>query len=215
MRSRCAGPPSGQFATNATHADGNAQSPISPRLSQKYRPRLLLDKFSAANIHPDKSHIVAGFRHDLLTRLARFREWYVFDGGVTGIPAANAQTPADTLYCLSASFYENNDELNLMLTVQLVATGEYVWSDRQVVVLERWHALQSRLVRQIAIALNIHLTAERISRLTTLPEVSASLFDRWLYGQHLGAQWRPEEEARAASVFQSIIDSDPDFVPAL
>ncbi|HVT52178.1 MAG TPA: BTAD domain-containing putative transcriptional regulator [Dongiaceae bacterium] len=186
---------------------------IGPAAARRYRPRLLLDPFTAANVHPDRAHLVGGFRHDLLTRLARFREWYVFDGGQGGL-SASSMAATDNLYRLSASFYESNDELNLMLTVQLVATGEYVWSDRQVVVLERWHALQSRLVRQIAIALNIHLTAERIARLSSLPEVPAPLFDRWLYGQHLGGKWQPDEEARAADIFRSIIASDPDFAPA-
>ena len=206
------------LAARSLAAIAGAEAPIAASMSsdamaRRYRPRLLLEKFAASGIHPDKSHIVAGFRHDLLTRLARFREWYVFDGGA-GTATSDIQAPADNLYCLSASFYESNDELNLMLTVQLVSTGEYVWSDRQVVVLERWHALQNRLVRQVAIALNIHLTAERISRLTSFPEISAPLFDRWLYGQHLGAKWQPEEEANAATIFRSIIDSDPDFAPA-
>jgi DNA-binding SARP family transcriptional activator/tetratricopeptide (TPR) repeat protein len=187
---------------------------IGPASSRRYRPRLLLDPFTAANVHPDRNHLVGGFRLDLLTRLARFREWYVFDGGQGGMSASSVAVQADNLYRLSASFYESNDQLNLMLTVQLVATGEYVWSDRQVVVLERWHALQNRLVRQIAIALNIHLTAERIARLSSLPEVPAPLFDRWLYGQHLAGKWQPEEEARAADIFHSIIAADSDFAPA-
>ena len=53
---------------------------------------------------------------------------------------------------------------------------------------EFWFGTQQRIIRRIATALNVQLSAERLKRLAGEPDVSLDVYDRWLRGQNLMAK---------------------------
>lgn len=169
--------------------------------------------FDARAVGEDRLHVVHGFRHDLIARLVRFRDWSVIDAPRAAAPSPTGDDVA-SVYAVEASVFPMADGLLLVLTLQEAETGVVIWSDRYELGLRDWLEAQQAIVRRIAIALNVHLSAERMARAAGRPEVSLDLFDRWLRGQELSFRWQPEHREQAERIFQSIIADAPRFAPA-
>ncbi len=90
-----------------------------------------------------------------------------------------------------------------------------VWSERYSITLAEWFETQERIVRQIAMALNIHVSAERLRRLAAGTEVTLEIHDRWLRGQALLLQMASKDWPAAAELVESLLADAPDFSPAL
>ncbi len=175
------------------------------------RLRMLVGPFETTGVHLDQRYLVDGFRHQLISSLIRFREWSLIDGArVPVLPASLEQAT----YAISASSYQARSELQLVLTLSDVATGEYVWSEDVSADLATWFSTQKLVVRRLAIALNVHLSADRLDRTLGEPHVSLALYDRWLRGEALTARWRGRNRLEAADIFRSIIAEAPNFTPA-
>src|SRR5262249_45899426 len=104
----------------------------------------------------------------------------------------------------------------LQLTVMLKAldTGFYIWSDGFELNLGNWFDSQRRIIRRVAMALNVHLSAERLRRLSEKPEISIGIHDRWLRCQTLVRTFDPQHWAKLTKEFDDIIEAAPQFVPA-
>jgi DNA-binding SARP family transcriptional activator/TolB-like protein len=175
------------------------------------RLRLLISRFKSEGLAADKAYLVDGFRQELVVSLIRFREWIVIDDDLP-VVSDRERTPAD--YLLFAAARSVGDDVHLLLTLYDHHRGEYLWSDRRTVSLQSWFESQQQIVRRIAIALNVHLSAERLSRTAGQSDVMLEVYDRWLVGQNLSFRWRPEDERRAEDIFKGIIADAPRFAPA-
>src|SRR5262249_8155158 len=147
------------------------------------------------------AHLVQGFRQHLIACLVRFREWYVTDkparpNGDTGnSPLASAH------YAIEMTAYQSGPVLNLVLTLKDSGSSLYIWSERFELKVEIWFEMQQRIVRRLATALNVSLSAERLARLAGEPDVSLDIYDRWLRGQAMLAPFSPVNRRRAAEIF--------------
>jgi tetratricopeptide (TPR) repeat protein len=90
----------------------------------------------------------------------------------------------------------------------------YIWTDGFELELTNWFDSQVRVVRRIAMALNVHLSAERLRRFSERPDVSLGVYDKWLRCQSLVRTFDPQHWKRLASQFAEIIAAAPGFVPA-
>jgi TolB-like protein len=174
---------------------------------------LVVDNFDARGVPEHEIHIVQGFRHDLIARLVRFREWSVIGGSEDRLrrPTKTSSLPE---YSLQATVYKAEEVFKLVLTLQDREVGRFVWSANYDLALSNWFDAQQLIVRRVAMALNVQLSAERLAQITGKPDVSLDVLDRWLLGQNLSFRWQPPDETRAEEIFQSIIDEAPDFAPA-
>ena len=77
-----------------------------------------------------------------------------------------------------------------------------------------WFEAQRQVVQKIALALNVHLSADRLHRLSEYPDISLGIYDRWLRSQTLIRTFSLEHWQRAASQFLEILKAAPNFVPA-
>lgn len=175
------------------------------------RLRIMIGPFDAIGVQPSQRYLVSGFRHQLISSLVRFREWSLIDGASAPIFAVGAQ---QATYIVDASAYQAHDQLQLVLTLSDVMTGEYVWSEDVSAELATWFSTQKLVVRRLAIALNVHLSADRLDRTLDEPPVSLALYDRWLRGEALSRRWRGSNRTEAAGIFKSIIEEAPNFAPA-
>lgn len=174
------------------------------------RCRIMVGPFEAAGIDPEQRYLVSGFRHQLISSLIRFREWSLIDGArMPVVPAL-----AEPMYLIVASAYQAQGQLQLVLTLSDAVTGEYVWSENVEAALSTWFSVQKLVVRRLAIALNVHLSADRLDRTLGQPDVSLALYDRWLRGEALTRMWRGKTRMQAADIFKSIIEEAPRFAPA-
>ncbi len=188
---------------------------------QARRPRLVVGSFgiSPANgngapieeVHHD---LLNGVRHQLIASLVRFREWSVVDGSSGNVAAPNAAS-GQVQYLVDASGVRSGERVRLVLTLYDQSNGEFVWSEEHETDLEQWFMTQRLVVRRMAIALNVQISADRMQRILWEPsDVTLSVYDRWLQAAALTNRWRKGNRLKAAEIFQEIIEDVPSFAPA-
>jgi tetratricopeptide (TPR) repeat protein len=101
----------------------------------------------------------------------------------------------------------------MVMVLRDEGTGVYIWSESLRLNLDNWFETQQRVIRRIATALNVQLSAERLMRLAGEPDVSLELHDRWLRGQNLIAKFDSESWRRAITIFHDAIRENPAFSP--
>jgi DNA-binding SARP family transcriptional activator/TolB-like protein len=170
--------------------------------------------FDASGVPEDKRHMVNGFRHEFVACLTRFREWSVRTLPPIWEPEPRTwSSPPE--YIVEGSTYELNGTVRLVVTLRDAATSVCIWSERYSITLAAWFETQERIVRQIAMSLNIHVSAERLRRLATGNEVTLEIHDRWLRGQALLLQMASKDWPAAAALVENLLADAPDFSPAL
>ncbi|MGD9881650.1 MAG: BTAD domain-containing putative transcriptional regulator [Reyranella sp.] len=183
--------------------------PPQPR-SAGGRLLLLVESFAAHGVPEERGYLVQGFRHDLIACLARFREWFVMDGGV--LPARDASIDrVSGRYSIGGTAYQAGDRISLVLTLRDGETGIVAWSERIDVGLDTWFEAQNQLVRGIAMSLTGQISAARLSSIATRSDVSLAAHDRWLLGQSVIRSFSPEHWGRARALFLESIAEDPNF----
>ncbi len=178
--------------------------------------RLLISicTFDASGVPEDLRHFVNGFRHEFVACLTRFREWSVRTLPPLWEPEPRTwSSPPE--YIVEGSTYESSGTVRLVVTLRDASTSVCVWSERYSITLAEWFETQERIVRQIAMALNIHVSAERLRRLAAGTEVTLEIHDRWLRGQALLLQMASKDWPAAAELVESLLADAPDFSPAL
>ena len=125
--------------------------------------------FEGSAVKAESRYLLHGFRRELIACLVRFREWVVRDGVLA--PAGATAAAADRAeYLIEASATATDDSsLRLIITLRDVATSAYLWSERLNISAANWFAAQQHVVRRISTALNVHLSAERLVSLRTVP----------------------------------------------
>lgn len=197
-------------------ASAIAPPPHSPSRETSAPRRLFISvcTFDASAVPEDVRHLVNGFRHEFVACLTRFREW-----SVRTLPPFWESEPrtwsSPPEYIVEGTTYELKGTVRLVVTLRDAATSVCIWSERYSITLAAWFETQERMVRQIAMALNIHVSAERLRRLSTGSEVTLEIHDRWLRGQALLLQMASKDWPAAAALVESLLTDAPDFSPAL
>ena len=181
------------------------------RIAPPAKMRLVLRPFAMHAVDGNHVHLVQGFSLHLAACLVRFREWTVIDrpSPAAVLPLADS-TPQ---YCIETTAYQVGAEINMVMVLRDEATGVYIWSESLRLNRDNWFETQQRVIRRIATALNVQLSAERLMRLAGEPDVSLEVHDRWLLGQNLIAKFDPESWRRAVDIFGDSIRENPTFSP--
>jgi DNA-binding SARP family transcriptional activator/TolB-like protein len=172
---------------------------------------LVLRPFAMHGVDCDHAYLVQGFHQHLAASLVRFREWSVVDRApeevVHALPASAPR------YNIETTAYQAGTEINVVIVLRDDTTGIYVWSEGFRLGLNNWFEAQQHIIRRIATILNVQLSAERLMRLAGEPDVSLDIYDRWLRGQSLMANFNPESWRRAVTIFLEAIRKNPTFSP--
>jgi tetratricopeptide (TPR) repeat protein len=162
-------------------------------------------------IDSDHVHLVQGFHQHLAASLVRFREWSVVDRhpAIVALPAKDSMLQ----YSIETTAYQAGTEINMVMVLKDDTTGIYVWSESFRLGLNNWFEAQQRIIRRIAMSLNVQLSAERLMRLAGEPDVSLDVHDRWLRGQSLHFKYDAESWQRAVTIFRDAIRENPTFSP--
>ena len=182
-------------------------------LPGKHETRLLLSlqAVDTKQVNSDKAHLVLGFRQLLIASLVKFREWHVTDAPLQ-VPPGPQQQGAN--YEIQMFAYQTQQSVQLTLMLKELDTGFYIWSDGFELKPDNWFASQRRVIRRIAMALNVYLSAERLRRFSERPDISAGVYDRWLRCQTLVRTFDPQQWDDLTRQFSEIIAAAPHFVPA-
>lgn len=177
--------------------------------------------FDLTGVPEDRRHVVNGFRHEFVACLARFREWSVrtlrlpWDGEMAAGNDEPRTWSSPPEYVVEGSAYESGGAIRLVITFRDAITSVCIWSERYSVTLPDWYETQQHIVRQIATALNVHVSAERLRRATNEVGVDLEVHDRWLRGQALLHQVTPTDLKAASLMIEELMRDAPDFSPAI
>jgi DNA-binding SARP family transcriptional activator len=174
---------------------------------------LSIGGFDAAGVAQGHRHLVHGFRHELTASLVRFREWSVRDQAHTSA-GASPSAARDGEYIVDASAFETGNGVRLILMLRDAATNNYVWSERLQLSLDGWVDAQQSVVRRLATALNVNISAERLASLAQDRPSDLGAFDLWLRGHSLLLSFSPKEWHEALGHFQQAVKQSPSFAPA-
>jgi DNA-binding SARP family transcriptional activator len=174
---------------------------------------LALDPFETNEVQPDKLHLVQGFRRHLIASLVRFREWYVTDRAAP-LASGPSTLPISARYAVQASAYQSGGSVNVILTLREEDTNHYVWSDDFELKLDNWFETQRRIVKRLAMALNVNLSTERLVRLAGESGLSLDIHDLWLRGQSAFLVFDPALRREASDAFAEVMRVAPTFSPA-
>ena len=166
--------------------------------------------FEVATTDPNRGYFVQGFRRDLIGCLVRFREWMIREQTTS---AADATANIDE-YLLEANGVHTGNSIRIVLTLKECGTGGFLWSENLNITLENWQDTQHSVVRRIATALNVHISAGRMSQIGAGGEQNHRAFDRWLLGQAHWLTYEPLGWHKAEELFREIIASHSAFAPA-
>lgn len=181
--------------------------PVLPR-----RPVIGVWRFVAAGPWNQKDDgLIEGLRRDLIAALVRFREWVVIEGRTHLEHDPHAQEPD---YAVEGSFYEEDGTVHLVVTLKDAADNRYIWSEQVALSFDGWLSVRRRLVRKIAISLNIYLSVDEVRAGMGSDDEARRIYSRWLAAQELSYRWRPEDETRAERELRRLILEAPSFAPA-
>jgi TolB-like protein len=198
-------------APAATIAEAS-RAPASHTEAAKARLVLCLQPVDIQQVDTDKSHLVLGFRQLLIASLVRFREWHVTDVPIA--QSIDAHREIGTRYELLMFASQARQVLQVTLMLKELDTGFFIWSDGFELSLDNWFDSQRRVIRRVAMALNVYLSAERLRRFSGRPEIEIPVYERWLHGQMLVRTFNPQHWGHLTRQFNEIIASAPQFVPA-
>ena len=172
---------------------------------------LAVQKVAVRDIDPTKAHLVLEFRQHLVGSLLKFREWRVTDA-----PAEAAARGPELAghYEVQMAAYQAGPDLEMMVTLKDLESDYYVWSENFELKLENWFINQRRVVRRIAMGLNVYLSADRLRRFSDQQDVSLGLYDRWLRARTKFLTFNPHLWEGIKQEFTDIIHAAPNFGPA-
>lgn len=184
---------------------------ITPDSARPDRMRICVQPIDLTGLAARSARLAEGFRLDLIAGLTRFREWCVFDGQRS---VALANQPHEPAYLVDLIALDTGEVLRFSLLIKEVASDGYVWSERFAIRLDSWTDSQNQLIRRIAAALNVHISADRIQHYLSTDRFPLETYDRWLMGHNLVMEYSAASWDRADAIFHSLIADRPGFARA-
>ena len=169
--------------------------------------------FDTVGTREQHRYLVQGFRRELIASLVRFREWVVRDQGHVPAGALPSSTNLGE-YIIDASATKSGGSLRLVLMLRDAETNDYLWSERFQISMESWFDVQQAIVRRLATALNVHVSAGRLAALALKQDGDLLAFDLWLQGQTLLLNLNPKDWQRGSESIREVIKRMPSYSPA-
>ena len=200
-------------APDPTLSGGEVSITAPPAPPRPQRLFITVKAFDLAGVPEKLRPAVNGFRHELVASLARFREWSVRSLEIR--PRTDPPPdPTSAEYILDATACCGTDGMRLIATLA-DSEANIVWSDRFTLQNANLLASQQGIVRAIAVALKINLSADRQRRMSVESNLSGALHDTWLRGQDLVQGLNPRDWRTAQHLLQDLMRKAPDFSPVI
>ena len=171
---------------------------------------IVVEPAQAVDLPGTSAYFGTIFRDEMIGALARFRDWLVIDGErVTGTP------PAYRAYFLRISLHGRDGAILVTLRLVDQADGRLIWSERQTATLDGMPALHRTALRNLAVALNVHLSAPRLQSAREVASPMGRRYELWMQAQALMGDWRAESDNRAETILRDLVATNPSFAPAM
>jgi DNA-binding SARP family transcriptional activator/TolB-like protein len=207
--------PSGLLAAPSSPAMSSVAQLVPPPGPPVAPRKLILNVggFDVTGVRPEHRYLINGFRQELSACLVRFREWSVRDQAHTPAGAVRPD-PRDGEYTIDASAFEASEGVRLVLMLRDAVTNDYVWSERLQLSIPTWFEAQQQIVRRLATALNVNISAERVAAQSRLPHENYGAYDLWLKAQVLHYSFDSREMDQSVAIYRQLTSDYPTFAPA-
>lgn len=170
---------------------------------------IAVQDFDTSGLAEGSRPLIAGFRHELIANLVRFREWFIAEASARATAAANAAH-----YRLDGTAYADGESISVVMTLRSRSTGVFAWSHRARIARAEWQETRSTTIRKVVADLMAQATHERLNTLRAGSLVPREASDHWLLGQSLLRHYSSTYWNAALSEFEAAIRIAPDFSPA-
>jgi DNA-binding SARP family transcriptional activator len=171
---------------------------------------IIVEEASDDRLMHDFAHLGAVFRGEMIAALSRFRDWLVIDGRLDhGSPASYRA------YDLRIAMHGPHPAIVISMMLVDRRDGRCVWAERQTASLESLAMLHQGALRNLAVALNVHLSTSRLQGAREVLSPMGRRYERWIQAQALMGEWRAESEDKAERLLRDLVDTTPTFAPAM
>lgn len=171
---------------------------------------IVVEPAQALDLPGSHGYFAPIFRDEMIGALSRFRDWLVIDGERDG-----PSPPTYRAYSLRLTLHGRDDGIMVGMRLADQADGRAIWSERAVATLEGMPALHRSALRNLAVALNVHLSTPRLQTAREAPTPMGRRYELWMQAQALMGEWRAETDSRAEEILRDLVATTPDFAPAL
>lgn len=197
--------------TRVAAAPRGERATVPPGRANHHTIVIRLDPFAVQGVDPSQSYLILGFRHALTASLVRFREWIVVDGSHGSGPGRGSEQEYD--YSLAATLYEVDGAIEVVLTLLRIQDLSYLWSQIIRLQLEKWLATQHDIIRSIASTLQVHISAERLTRGADQATMPVTAFDQWLRAQAAAFTLERSRIQEARAILTAVAHTNPTYSP--
>lgn len=192
--------------------DSAAPPALAPVAEASRLPIIEVDRLSPGIPEGVDDYVVHGFRSELIANLVRFREWIVVEPPDQPPGTEAPQQQVD--YRLSTAFRHKEDDLLIVVSLIELTRNRSLWSETFSLALPSWMDQQRQIARRVSATLDIHISANALSRQIGDRDFAHGPYVRWLRGQYLLNFWEPQAEFEAEAQFKEVIRDWPSFAPA-
>ncbi len=172
------------------------------------RPTIRVGPFDLELIESSMQPILRGFRGELMSRLAKFREWRVLDGE----HATKDKIVAD--YRLPVVAIQQAEKTKISVSLIRETSNEIVWSETYNSLSTQWLQILTETIAEIGGSTNINISRSRLIESAGQEVSTASGFDAWLIGQRLLFTFRENNWQSATRLFKRLTEQEPNFTRA-
>lgn len=175
-----------------------------PQLAQEASlPVIAMKSIELGHEEMETAMIFRAFNSDLLAVLIRFREWFVTDG--------TALKDGFSDYSLEMQLQPGEVAPTALVILKNQRNGRYLWSESVQLLFDTWRNSHHLIAQRIASAIDLTISAHKLSELDRQFPSTKSSFERWIYCRNLIEIWRPERFNEAIEILNKIVEEDPDF----
>lgn len=171
---------------------------------------IVVEPIQALELPGSHGYFAPIFRDEMIGALSRFRDWLVIDGERDG-----PSPPTYRAYSLRLTLHGRDDGIMVGMRLADQADGRAIWSERAVATLEGMPALHRSALRNLAVALNVHLSTPRLQTAREASTPMGRRYELWMQAQALMGEWRAETDSRAEEILRDLVATTPNFAPAL
>lgn len=175
-------------------------------------PVLALFPFENLSPNPTQAYFAAGFRQELMSRLARLE----------GIRVISPRSPdLEVGYGVNGAVHREGGTLSVEASLSRLSSGETLWTGEFAGARDDFFAIQAQLVEALAGAVGRSLTEAEVATAGRVTTTSAQAHDLYLRGHDLGHRGEASDHAgreaawrEAIPLFQEAVELDPSFIGA-
>jgi adenylate cyclase len=210
-----------RIATGEALAASLATVPASAPMVADDRPSIAVLPFENMSGDSDQEYFADGISEDLITDLSKISGLHViarnsvftFKGRAVNVP--DVARDLGVAWVMEGSVRKSGNRVRV--TAQLIdgTSGGHLWAERYDRNLDDIFAVQDEITAEIVKALKVKLSQADQARVANRMRSDVETYDLYLKAREKLFSGAPETVREAIPLFDQILETDPDFTPAL